>query len=130
MLLLYHLFTLLFGMAIAALAGNAQQAALIVPIFLGIFASFSGVLVPYAQITAFWRYWLYYINPWSYALGGQESSALHIRCNSIHSDWNADSSRPFLSSSAGLLRVARHPRRLLGARVRFVPSSFWTDLWR
>jgi ATP-binding cassette subfamily G (WHITE) protein 2 (SNQ2) len=54
-----------------SLAGNAQQAALIVPIFLGLFASFSGVLVPYAQITAFWRYWIYYLNPWTYSLGGQ-----------------------------------------------------------
>lgn len=71
MLLIYHLFTLAFGQAIAALSGNAQQAALINPLFIGIFASFSGVLVPYGQITAFWRYWLYYINPWTYLLGGQ-----------------------------------------------------------
>ena len=68
MLLFYHFFTLMFGMAIAAISGNAQQAALVVPIFLAIFAGFSGTVVPYSQITAFWRYWLYYLNPWNYML--------------------------------------------------------------
>ncbi|KAF8321131.1 putative ABC multidrug transporter [Clavulina sp. PMI_390] len=71
MLLIYQLFILGFGQTIAACAGNETQATLINPAFLAIFASFSGVLVPYGQITAFWRYWLYYINPWSYLLGGQ-----------------------------------------------------------
>jgi ATP-binding cassette subfamily G (WHITE) protein 2 (SNQ2) len=45
-------------------------------VFLGIFASFSGVLVPYAQITAFWRYWLYYLNPWTYILGAETFFAM------------------------------------------------------
>jgi ABC-type multidrug transport system permease subunit len=31
---------------------------------------FCGVLVPYPQITAFWRYWLYYLNPFNYLIGG------------------------------------------------------------
>ncbi|RAL60548.1 hypothetical protein DID88_009744 [Monilinia fructigena] len=31
--------------------------------------SFCGVLVPYAQITAFWRYWMYYLNPFNYLMG-------------------------------------------------------------
>ncbi|KAF8314175.1 hypothetical protein DL93DRAFT_2228010 [Clavulina sp. PMI_390] len=71
MILIYQLFTLAFGQAIAAVSGNENQAALINPLFLGIFASFSGVLVPYDQIISFWRYWLYYLDPWSYLLGGQ-----------------------------------------------------------
>ncbi|KAF8314185.1 hypothetical protein DL93DRAFT_1089526 [Clavulina sp. PMI_390] len=71
MLLIYQLFTLAFGQTIAAFSGNENQASLINPLFLGIFASFSGVLVPYGQITAFWRYWIYYLDPWSYLLGGQ-----------------------------------------------------------
>jgi hypothetical protein len=32
------------------------------PIFLGTLVAFSGVLVPYAAIQPFWRYWLYYLN--------------------------------------------------------------------
>jgi ATP-binding cassette subfamily G (WHITE) protein 2 (SNQ2) len=26
---------------------------------------------PYAQIVSFWRYWIYYINPWTYILGAE-----------------------------------------------------------
>lgn len=31
--------------------------------------SFCGVLVPYSQINVFWRYWMYYINPFNYLMG-------------------------------------------------------------
>jgi ABC-type multidrug transport system permease subunit len=39
------------------------------PIILGTLVSFSGVLVPYAAIQPFWRYWLYYVNPFTYLIG-------------------------------------------------------------
>lgn len=32
--------------------------------------------MPYAQITAFWRYWIYYLNPWTYILGGETFFAM------------------------------------------------------
>jgi ABC-type multidrug transport system permease subunit len=32
--------------------------------------SFCGVLVPYAQIQEFWRYWIYWMNPFNYLMGG------------------------------------------------------------
>ncbi|KAJ5137696.1 ABC multidrug transporter atrF [Penicillium atrosanguineum] len=32
--------------------------------------SFCGVLVPYAQIQEFWRYWIYWLNPFNYLMGG------------------------------------------------------------
>ncbi|CED83351.1 abc transporter [Phaffia rhodozyma] len=75
-LILYQFWSIGFAYAVAASVANAEQAALVNPIFLGIFASFSGVLVPYAQITAFWRYWLYYLNPWTYILGAQTFFAM------------------------------------------------------
>jgi ATP-binding cassette subfamily G (WHITE) protein 2 (SNQ2) len=31
---------------------------------------FNGIIVPYDQIQVFWRYWLYYLNPFTYLLGG------------------------------------------------------------
>lgn len=31
--------------------------------------SFCGVLVPYAQIVSFWRYWIYWLNPFNYLMG-------------------------------------------------------------
>lgn len=71
MMIIYQFWTVGFAFAVAAVSANEQQAALINPIFLGLFASFSGVLVPYAQITAFWRYWIYYLNPWTYILGAE-----------------------------------------------------------
>lgn len=57
------------GQFVAAYAPNATFAALVNPLVIGILVSFCGVLVPYAQITAFWRYWLYYLNPFNYLMG-------------------------------------------------------------
>ncbi|KAK3295231.1 brefeldin A resistance protein [Chaetomium fimeti] len=53
----------------AACAPNELFAALINPIVIGTLMSFCGVLVPYAQIQAFWRYWLYWLNPFNYLMG-------------------------------------------------------------
>lgn len=36
---------------------------------IGTLVSFCGVLVPYAQIQEFWRYWIYYLNPFNYLIG-------------------------------------------------------------
>jgi len=47
------------GQAIAAYAPNAVFASLVNPLIIGILVSFCGVLVPYQQLNAFWRYWLY-----------------------------------------------------------------------
>jgi ABC-type multidrug transport system permease subunit len=58
------------GQAIAAYAPNAVFAALVNPLIISVLVSFCGVLVPYAQITVFWRYWLYWINPFNYLMGG------------------------------------------------------------
>lgn len=32
--------------------------------------NFCGVVVPYAQIQAFWRYWMYWLDPFTYLIGG------------------------------------------------------------
>jgi len=53
----------------AAYAPNELFAALVNPVVIGILISFCGVLVPYAQIQPFWRYWLYWINPFNYLMG-------------------------------------------------------------
>ncbi|KAI7221258.1 pleiotropic drug resistance protein, ABC superfamily [Hortaea werneckii] len=57
------------GQAIAAYAPNATFASLVNPLVIGILVSFCGVLVPYGQINVFWRYWLYYLNPFNYLMG-------------------------------------------------------------
>lgn len=70
-------FTMLFyqfvytgiGQFIAAYAPNAVFASLVNPLVIGTLASFCGVLVPYSQIQEFWRYWIYYMNPFNYLMG-------------------------------------------------------------
>ena len=32
--------------------------------------SFCGVVVPYAQMQPFWKFWLYYLDPFNYLVGG------------------------------------------------------------
>ena len=32
--------------------------------------SFCGVVVPYSQMQPFWRYWIYYLDPFTYLVGG------------------------------------------------------------
>jgi hypothetical protein len=46
------------GQFIAAYAPNAVFASLVNPLLIGTLVSFCGVLVPYAQIQVFWRYWM------------------------------------------------------------------------
>jgi ATP-binding cassette subfamily G (WHITE) protein 2 (SNQ2) len=43
------------GQFVAAYAPNAVFAALVNPLLIAVLVTFSGVLVPYPQITAFWR---------------------------------------------------------------------------
>ncbi|PLB55533.1 hypothetical protein P170DRAFT_443293 [Aspergillus steynii IBT 23096] len=57
------------GQFIAAYAPNAVFAALANPLLVGFLVSFCGILVPYGQIVAFWRYWVYWLNPTTYLVG-------------------------------------------------------------
>ncbi|KAF2125248.1 ABC transporter [Dothidotthia symphoricarpi CBS 119687] len=68
-MLVYQFIYTGIGQFVAAYAPNAVFASLINPILIGTMASFCGVLVPYDQITAFWRYWLYWLNPFTYLMG-------------------------------------------------------------
>ncbi|KAL8830078.1 MAG: hypothetical protein Q9170_005903 [Blastenia crenularia] len=54
------------GQFIAAYAPNAVFASLVNPAFITILVAFCGVLVPYTQIQEFWRYWMYYLDPFNY----------------------------------------------------------------
>jgi ATP-binding cassette, subfamily G (WHITE), member 2, SNQ2 len=47
------------------------------PFFFVIFSLFNGVVRPYSQLSVFWRYWLYYLNPSTYWIGGVLSAALN-----------------------------------------------------
>ncbi|KAL4990726.1 ABC-2 type transporter-domain-containing protein [Aspergillus falconensis] len=57
------------GQFISAYAPNAVFATLTNPLVIGTLVSFCGVLVPYGQIQEFWRYWIYWLNPFNYLMG-------------------------------------------------------------
>jgi len=57
------------GQFVAAYAPNAVFASLVNPVLIGTLVSFCGVLVPYGQIQAFWRYWLYWLDVFNYLMG-------------------------------------------------------------
>ncbi|KAJ6005108.1 ABC multidrug transporter atrF [Penicillium herquei] len=69
-MLLYEFVYTGIGQFVAAYAPNATFAALVNPVIIGVLVSFCGVLVPYGEITAFWRYWIYWMNPFNYLMGG------------------------------------------------------------
>ncbi|KAJ6073237.1 hypothetical protein N7467_011322 [Penicillium canescens] len=56
------------GQMIAAYAPNAVFASLVNPLVITTLVSFCGVMVPYSQIEPFWRYWMYYIDPFNYLM--------------------------------------------------------------
>ncbi|KAL6405431.1 ABC multidrug transporter [Ilyonectria robusta] len=79
MILYEWLFTSI-GQAIAACSPNAYFSGLANPIIFGtILINFSGVVVPFSQIKSFWRYWLYYLNPFTYLLQGLLTPAVWDR---------------------------------------------------
>ncbi|KAJ8132750.1 hypothetical protein O1611_g874 [Lasiodiplodia mahajangana] len=69
-MLLYEFLYTSIGQAIAAYSPNAYFAALANPLIVGTLIQFCGVFVPYSHLQAFWRYWLYYLNPFNYLVGG------------------------------------------------------------
>ncbi|KAG7289980.1 hypothetical protein NEMBOFW57_006359 [Staphylotrichum longicolle] len=59
------------GQAIAAYAPNEYFAAISNPLLIGCgLISFCGVVVPYTAMQPFWKYWLYYLDPFHYLVGG------------------------------------------------------------
>jgi ATP-binding cassette subfamily G (WHITE) protein 2 (SNQ2) len=62
-MLMYEFIYTGMGQFVAAYAPNAVFATMINPLILGLLVSFCGVMLPYAQINVFWRYWMYYLNP-------------------------------------------------------------------
>ncbi|KAH7394625.1 ABC transporter [Pyrenochaeta sp. MPI-SDFR-AT-0127] len=68
-MLIYQFIYTGIGQFVAAYAPNAVFATLVNPLIIGTLVSFCGVLAPYSQIQEFWRYWMYYLNPFTYLMG-------------------------------------------------------------
>ena len=81
--LLFELFYVGFGQAIAAFAPNELLASLLVPIFFLFVVSFCGVVVPPGGLPYFWRSWMYWLTPFHYLLEAFLGAAIHnqpVRC--------------------------------------------------
>ncbi|KAI4230807.1 MAG: hypothetical protein LQ349_006013 [Xanthoria aureola] len=79
LLMLFELYYVGFGQAIAAFAPNELLASILVPLFFLFVVSFCGVVVPFAGLPTFWRSWMYYTTPFTYLLSGFVSAAVHDR---------------------------------------------------
>ncbi|EAU30228.1 hypothetical protein ATEG_09091 [Aspergillus terreus NIH2624] len=82
-MLMYEFVYTGIGQFISAYAPNAIFASLTNPLILGTLVSFCGVLVPYQQIQAFWRYWIYWMNPFNYLMGSMLTFTVfdvEVRC--------------------------------------------------
>ncbi|KAJ8611336.1 hypothetical protein MRB53_038006 [Persea americana] len=74
---------LLGSVWITAFAPNFTVIANVLPFFLVMFSLFNGVVRPYEQMSVFWRYWMYYINPSTYWIQGVLAATLNgipVRC--------------------------------------------------
>ncbi|KAF7679880.1 abc drug exporter [Alternaria burnsii] len=68
--MLFEIFYLGFGQAIASFAPNELLASLLVPLFFTFIVSFCGVVVPYNGLPTFWQSWMYHLTPFRYLLEG------------------------------------------------------------
>jgi ATP-binding cassette subfamily G (WHITE) protein 2 (SNQ2) len=70
MTLLFYLFQSSWGQWICAFAPSFTVISNVLPFFFVMFGLFNGVITPYATMNVFWKYWLYYIIPSTYWIGG------------------------------------------------------------
>ncbi|KAI4123600.1 MAG: hypothetical protein LQ338_005192 [Usnochroma carphineum] len=76
MTLLFFLFQASWGQWICAFAPSFTVISNVLPFFFVMFSLFNGVVRPYSQLPVFWKYWMYYVNPSTYWIGGVMSATL------------------------------------------------------
>ncbi|KAI8623457.1 ABC-2 type transporter-domain-containing protein [Xylariaceae sp. FL1651] len=84
MTILMFLFMSSWGQWICAFAPSFTVISNILPFFFVMFGLFNGVVQPYSMLPVFWRYWIYYINPSTYWIGGILSATLNgspVQCD-------------------------------------------------
>ncbi|RMZ87063.1 hypothetical protein DV736_g5713, partial [Chaetothyriales sp. CBS 134916] len=76
MTMLWFFFQSSWGQWICAFAPSFSVLSNILPFFFVMVSLFNGVVRPYADIPVFWRYWMYWINPSTWWIGGVLASVL------------------------------------------------------
>ncbi|KAL5392982.1 hypothetical protein PMIN06_006396 [Paraphaeosphaeria minitans] len=85
MTMLFYLFISSWGQWICAFAPSFTVISNVLPFFFVMFSLFNGVVRPYTQLAVFWKYWMYYVNPSTYWIGGVLAATLHgipVECES------------------------------------------------
>ena len=76
MTILFFLFQASWGQWICAFAPSFTVISNVLPFFFVMFGLFNGVVRPYSQLSVFWRYWMYWVNPSTYWIGGVLAATL------------------------------------------------------
>ncbi|KAH7132480.1 ABC drug exporter AtrF [Dendryphion nanum] len=76
MTVLFYLFISSWGQWICAFAPSFTVISNVLPFFFVMFSLFNGVVRPYSQLVVFWKYWMYYVNPATYWIGGVLAATL------------------------------------------------------
>jgi len=83
MLVIFTIFAITLGQAIAAWTPSTQIAALLNPFIISALNLFCGVVMPYASMPGFYRWTLYWIDPYHYIVEGLVTTQLYnleVRC--------------------------------------------------
>ncbi|KAK6340578.1 hypothetical protein TWF696_008905 [Orbilia brochopaga] len=76
-MVVYQLFMTYSGVAIAAMCPSLDVVFIINPLFFSLTFLFTGILVPYAQLQAVFKHFLYYANPVAWAVRSAVGNVLH-----------------------------------------------------
>lgn len=79
LIVVFELYYISFGQAIASFSPNALMASLLVPVFFLFVVSFCGVVVPPASLPHFWRSWMYWLSPFHYLLEAFLGATIHAK---------------------------------------------------
>ncbi|KAF2104728.1 putative ABC transporter [Rhizodiscina lignyota] len=77
MTVVFFFFQASWGQWIGAFAPSFTVISNILPFFFVMFSLFNGVVRPYVMLPNFWKFWMYYINPATWWVGGVLAATLH-----------------------------------------------------
>jgi ATP-binding cassette subfamily G (WHITE) protein 2 (SNQ2) len=77
MVLLFFIFQSSWGQWICAFAPSFTVISNVLPFFFVMFGLFNGVIRPYSSLPVFWKYFMYWVNPATYYVGGVLAATLH-----------------------------------------------------
>ncbi|KAH7134270.1 ABC-2 type transporter-domain-containing protein [Dactylonectria macrodidyma] len=84
MTVLFFIFVDSWGQWVCAFAPSFTVISNVLPFFFVMFGLFNGVVRAYASLPVFWRYWMYWVNPSTYWIGGVLAATLNnapVRCD-------------------------------------------------